>query len=488
MIEVLRNFPARNRRVPRSWNYPHKRRSPDYMELNRKRPSVIRRSIKSSSKCSSPREAILETNFHYEKNTELGITPITPTHPQSNCGFIPKDPGLSTKDSQCTSPDIPNYPQRDASVIHESPPSSINDPRTIHQNPQQDHQKSPVVQQSRVTFTPSKSTERDFDLPKKDNKVHLDKFLELRKHHEVQITQCLSIDSSAGDKKYDRAEIGAFPISPEDSNVTFQKSVRRSTQTSESERQYKESEFICSGRIWSSIKKIKQDRDNTEETKHSPKEQVSSPVTQPDACSDEERRDSEVPLKTHNTELTTRQGGNTESPKRDQKYKFYCSHCKKRFRWFSHWQAHERTHTGERPFKCTQCDRRFTRGDGLQAHMMTHSTKKPYKCSTCLKVFARKPMLERHILEHTGVVPYKCEVCEVQILDPGEIIGHLALHDKQSKFSCQYCRKCFSSGLRLVKHIRAHTGKLALPTNLALQLVYLQTPTLPSKHDSINLV
>ena len=458
MIEVLRNLPARNRRVARSWNYTHKKRTPDYWELNRKRPSVIRRSIKSNSKCSSPREAILETNFAYEKNPQQTITPITPKYTQSDHSFIHKNAHLSTKDSLCTSPDIPNSPQREASVIHKGVHLLINDPRTIHQIPQQDHQKSSVIS-SRVPFIPN-FTERNFETLK-DKKDHLEKVLELRNYHEVQATQCLSADSTTdaatSDKNYEKVGIKAFPVSSKNSDPALHESFCKTRKVSESDsRQYEQDDYISGTRIWSkSVDGMKQDREYIEETK---KEQLSSPVIQLESYSDKQHKENGISLKTHKTEPTT-QGGNIESPKRDQKYKFYCSHCKKRFRWFSHWQAHERTHTGERPFKCTQCDRCFTRGDGLQAHMVIHSTKKPHKCPTCLKVFARKPMLERHILEHTGVVPYKCEVCEVEMFNPGDIVGHLARHEKQRTLTCQYCRKCFSSAQRLVKHIRAHTGK-----------------------------
>lgn len=457
MIEVLRNIPARNRRVARSWNYTHKKRTPDYLELNRKRPSVIRRSIKSGSKCSSPREAILETNFAHEKNPEQTITSITSKYTQPDYSFIHKDPRLSTKDSLCTSPDIPNSPQREASVIYKGLHLSLTDQRTIHQVPQQEHQISPVIP-SRTPFIP-KSTERNFDVPK-DNKDHLDKVPELLNYHEVK-AQCLSTDSTTNvattDKNYDNVGMKAFPVSPKNFNPAFHESFRKTRQVSESDgRQYEQGNYMGGTRIWlKSPNGMKQDRGNIEETK---KEQPSAPIIQLEKYSDRQREENGISLKTHNTEPTT-QSGNIELPKRDQKYKFYCSHCKKRFRWFSHWQAHERTHTGERPFKCTQCDRCFTRGDGLQAHMVIHSTKKPHKCPTCLKVFARKPMLERHIVEHTGVVPYKCEVCEVEMLDPGEIVGHLAQHKKQRTFTCQYCRKCFSSAQRLVKHIRVHTGK-----------------------------
>lgn len=145
--------------------------------------------------------------------------------------------------------------------------------------------------------------------------------------------------------------------------------------------------------------------------------------------------------------------------KDNSKYKFRCSFCKKRFQWFSHWKAHERIHTGQRPYKCTQCERSFTRNDGLQAHMVIHNTKKEYKCPMCIEVFARTSMLDRHIVEHTGIIPYQCDVCSTQCSDAQSIIDHTSTHKQQDRFTCQYCKRTFLNVRRLVRHIRGHTGK-----------------------------
>lgn len=59
-------------------------------------------------------------------------------------------------------------------------------------------------------------------------------------------------------------------------------------------------------------------------------------------------------------------------PQSGRRYRYHCQFCNKPYYWRSHWKAHERTHTGERPFTCEICGKSFTRSDGLQCHRHTH--------------------------------------------------------------------------------------------------------------------
>ena len=406
-IEALRNLP-RYRRFPRVRLNSHKKwlcsGTPDYLELNRRRPSVIRRSIHSGTKCSSPREAILEPNFEpqHEVKAYRQIRPVTPNYPPFDGNSIHKDPQLSPNYSRNVSPSIPKYPQHEESDVRKDPHLSTNDLHMIHKVAVRDHQKSPVIH-STIPF------------------VHR----EPRPGH-------VSTPTTAKRPL----------VSEDEKSPTTPKKRRYSLESSE-------------GSLDLSPRMSPPPNDMPPLIKITRKGDPSLSI---DVITNFDE-DSDLKISGNSPKSSTTAKPEAKSSKKEKKYKYTCFHCKKRFRWFSHWQAHERIHTGVRPYKCNQCDRSFTRGDGLQAHMVIHSTKKPHKCSTCSKLFARKSMLDRHIVEHTGILPYTCEVCQEELVDPESIEGHLAQHEGNQKFTCQYCQRRFANGRRLVRHIRAHTGK-----------------------------
>ncbi|XP_048347396.1 uncharacterized protein LOC125429889 [Sphaerodactylus townsendi] len=136
-----------------------------------------------------------------------------------------------------------------------------------------------------------------------------------------------------------------------------------------------------------------------------------------------------------------------------------CLECSKSFRWQAELIAHERTHTGEKPYECLDCGRSFSYKSRLIAHKKMHTGEKPYKCPDCGKSFSRQPHLIAHERVHTGEKPYVCAECGRSFSDRSNLNTHKRTHTGEKPYRCSHCGKSFSQSSTCMKHERIHTGE-----------------------------
>ncbi|XP_077507327.1 uncharacterized protein LOC144116458 [Amblyomma americanum] len=85
---------------------------------------------------------------------------------------------------------------------------------------------------------------------------------------------------------------------------------------------------------------------------------------------------------------------------------YICSYpgCGRRHTKRRHFEAHLRSHTGEKPYECdwANCGMKFARSDALSRHYRKHTGERRYPCERCGRAFYRNEHLLTHQKTHRG--------------------------------------------------------------------------------------
>lgn len=166
---------------------------------------------------------------------------------------------------------------------------------------------------------------------------------------------------------------------------------------------------------------------------------------------------------------------------------YVCQYCDRSFRQRGNLLGHLRIHTGEKPYKCDHCEQCFSQVPELRRHLISH-TGEMYLCPVCGKALRDPHTLRAHERLHTGERPYKCEQCGKGYTMATKLRRHLKSHQEGKPYKCQECGAKYKMMQSLQRHMQSHTqAGHSLPTQGRARRSGRKARSDPGKSDAIRL-
>ncbi|XP_059171273.1 oocyte zinc finger protein XlCOF6-like [Physella acuta] len=137
-----------------------------------------------------------------------------------------------------------------------------------------------------------------------------------------------------------------------------------------------------------------------------------------------------------------------------------CDLCEKKFKYPALLKKHKMKHTGERPFRCDLCDKGYFTATELKIHKMNHAaTDPPFHCDFCGKGFHMNDLFQAHVRTHAGD-RLKCRYCESTFTQQSALLSHERMHTGDKPYVCNTCGLTYTQLASYNAHIQTHIGEM----------------------------